>query len=99
MPVPVGSPPCAMKPSSTRWKVTPSKKPLHARKTKLFTVIGALAGNNSAENSPPFAIKNVAKYCFASNVHTSLRFRNIRPGENCSHEQDQANRNILDHLL
>src|SRR3972149_2191277 len=71
MPVPVGSPPCAMNPSSTRWKVTPLKKPLQARNTKLFTVMGALSAYNSILNSPPFAIFTVAKYLPAVSINNA----------------------------
>src|SRR5512142_52900 len=53
-----------MKPSNTRWKVTPSEYFWRARKTKLLTVIGALSAKSWITNEPPLAILTVALYCF-----------------------------------
>src|SRR6187200_990609 len=69
MPVPVGSPPCTMNPSITRWNtvpgynasdlVWPSRGSVHsrppvARSTKFCTVFGACSGIRVTVNEPWF---------------------------------------------
>src|ERR1044072_7134543 len=69
MPVPVGSPPCPINPSITRWNTVPGYKasdlvwpsrgsvhsrPPVARSTKFCTVLGACSGIRATVNEPWF---------------------------------------------
>ena len=51
-PVPVGSPVCAMKPSITRWKTTPSYLPSRASFLICLTWLGARLGSISMTTRP-----------------------------------------------
>src|SRR5581483_904813 len=60
-PVPVGSPPWITKFRAIRWNRVPSKNPFLARKTRLFTVFGAVLGSSSITIFP-HEVWSVARY-------------------------------------
>src|SRR5438477_8556619 len=60
VPSPFGSPPWMTKFATTRWNVSPSYRPLLARKAKFETVLGALSGRSWMTIVPPFASVIVA---------------------------------------